>query len=269
MAEFPIDFFSELDDQIQSFTNCAESTSFYPEDNRDKINKRIDFLKVETLEIVNVNQESLAFLKKLLNKVEILLDNDSAVDAIARFKFSFVDLHANFYEIKLDLKDQLKYYKYKIKKFICSHEVEDQKILVEENISEVEFILSSNFIKEFANFEFEGIELFQDEDRENLRNNIFLLISKKSDEINPVLDLNVKKSYLGYYIITEILDFIKSDYKLSPKVTINGAAYSPQARSEAITKNFTRQSKVSRKGKMIESLKKQFLDLINHNKVQG
>ena len=268
MADFPIDFFSELDDQIKSFIECATNARLFSEDNREIINKKIDFLKVETGELVDISQERLAFLKRLLNKVEVLLDNDSALIAIAEFKFSFVDLHANFYEIKLDLTDQLKYYKHKIKKFIYTHTVEDQKTLVEENSSEAEFILSSNFIKEFANFEFEGIELFQDEDRENLRNNIFLLISKKSDEINPELDLNVKKSYLGYYIITEILDFIKSDYQLSPTVKINGAAYTSKARSEAITKNFSDSSQDNKKSKMIESLKKQILDLINHNKVQ-
>lgn len=268
MAESIGKHLSELVNQVNHFYDCIKQGNLYPAENRKIIESKFDFFLIDSTDFEKFNEEEINRIKTLLNKINAIINNESAINKIVSYIFSFVDLHADYNKIKADFSCTLFYYTSRLEALTTRPFLADSRQTVENQQSE-KYIFKSSIARELANFEFNGKELFDDDDYDILLKNINFLISNKSNEISPELDFKASYDYIAYYILNEILQIIKTDFELDPKVKINGKPYSTQARSEAITKNFGDNRKTGKKPTLIKSLINSVDDLIKNNIMPG
>lgn len=267
MAESIIEHLSELTNQVDHFFGCIKQGYSYPDEYRKIIISKFDFFLIDSTDFEPLNENETKELNKLLNKINAIIKNEAATAKIVSYIFAPVAEHGYHYKIKADFSAKLLYYKTRLEEFITNQTVA-QSIPIIDKQPEVKYIFKSNIARKLANFEFYGVELF-DDDYDILLKNINLFISNKSKEISPELNFKAKYDYIAYYIINEILPFIKSDFELDPRVKINGKPYSTKARSESITKIFNIKAKSPKKAKLIKSLIDTVADLIKNNIMPG
>lgn len=267
MAESIIEHLSELTNQVDHFFGCIKQGYSYPDEYRKIIISKFDFFLIDSTDFEPLNENETKELNKLLNKINAIINNEAATAKIVSYIFAPVAEHGYHYKIKADFSAKLLYYKTRLEEFITNQTVA-QSIPIIEHQPEVKYIFKNSIVSELASFEFEGVELF-DDDNSILFQNITSLIRNRSFDIYPELNFKAKHDYIAYYILNEILPYIKSDFELDPKVKINGKPYSTQARSEAITKNFSKIPVKGKKSKSIKSLTDTVADLIKNNIMPG
>ncbi len=99
MLESIIEYLSPLTCQIDEYYICIKQGGKYPEENRKIIEDKFDFFEIESTDFDFLDETQKRYIKKLEERINTLLNNDTAIDKITMYSFSFIDMYANYYEV--------------------------------------------------------------------------------------------------------------------------------------------------------------------------